>query len=118
MVALLSNMRSCVIGKAVRVLPGRGEKVQYSVYMGGDMAETVVCTNRPELPSILIVGDSFTNPVEALCVYSFHGIRSLDDRHYHQMDLTEYLAFHPVDAVVIIRDSLNYVGSEGNGSLR
>ena len=76
MVALLSNMRSCVTGKAVRVLPGRGEKVQYSVYMGGDMAETVVCTNRPELPSILIVGDSFTNPVEALCVYSFHEIRS------------------------------------------
>ncbi len=34
------------------------------------------------------------------------------------MDLTEYLALHPVDAVVIIRDSLNYVGSEGNGSLR
>lgn len=99
-------------------LPGRGEKVQYSVYMGGDMAETVVCTNRPELPSILIVGDSFTNPVEALCVYSFNEIRSLDYRHYHQMDLTEYLALHPVDAVVVIRDSLNYVGSEGNGSLR
>ncbi len=28
------------------------------------------------------------------------------------------VALHPVDAVVIIRDSLNYVGSEGNGSLR
>ena len=28
------------------------------------------------------------------------------------------VALHPVDAVVIIRDSLNYFGSEGNGSLR
>lgn len=28
------------------------------------------------------------------------------------------VALHPVDAVVIIRDSLNCVGSEGNGSLR
>lgn len=28
------------------------------------------------------------------------------------------VALYPVDAVVIIRDSLNYVGSEGNGSLR
>ncbi len=99
-------------------LPGEGEKVQYTVYMGGDKAETVIRTNRPELPSILIVGDSFTNPVEALCVYSFNEVRSLDYRHYQEMDLTAYLALHPVDAVVVIRDNLNYVGSEGNGGLQ
>ena len=28
------------------------------------------------------------------------------------------LALHPVDAVVVIRDNLNYVGSEGNGGLK
>ena len=99
-------------------LPEEGDKVQYTVFMGGDKAETVIQTNRPELPSILIVGDSFTNPVEALCVYSFNEIRSLDYRHYQEMDLTEYLALHPVDAVVVIRDNLNYVGSEGNGGLK
>lgn len=99
-------------------LPAEGEKIQYAVYMGGDMAETVIQTNRPELPSILIVGDSFTNPVEALCVYSFNEIRSLDYRHYEEMDLTAYLALHPVDAVVIIRDNLNYAESAGNGTLQ
>lgn len=98
-------------------LPAAGENAQYSVYMGGDLAETVIQTHRPELPSILIVGDSFTNPVEALCVYSFNEIRSLDFRHYTEMSLTEYLAAHPVDAVVVIRDNLNYVGTEGNGDL-
>lgn len=98
-------------------LPAEGEKVQYTVFMGGDKAETVIRTDRPELPSILIVGDSFTNPIEALCVYSFNEIRSLDFRHYEEMSLTEYLALHPVDAVVIIRDNLNYVEDTGNGAL-
>ena len=99
-------------------LPEEGDKVQYTVFMGGDKAETVIQTNRPELPSILIVGDSFTNPVEALCVYSFNEIRSLDFRHYQEMSLSEYLSLHPVDAVVIIRDNLSYVGNEGNGNLQ
>ena len=98
-------------------LPEEGENVSYTAYMGGDNAETVIQTNRPELPSILIVGDSFTNPVEALCVYSFNEIRSLDFRYYDEMCLTDYLALHPVDAVVVIRDSLCYVLFEGNGDL-
>ena len=99
-------------------LPDGGEKVQYTVYMGGDKGETVIQTNRPDLPSVLIVGDSFTNPVEALCVYSFNEVRSLDFRHYQEMSLTEYLALHPADAVVIVRDNLNFVGNEGNGDLK
>ena len=98
-------------------LPEEGEKVQYTVYMGGDKGETVIQTNRPELPSILIVGDSFTNPIEALCVYSFNEVRSLDFRHYHEMSLTEYLSLHHVDAVVVIRDNLNYTYHEANGAL-
>lgn len=99
-------------------LPEPGDKTAYTVFMGGDKAETVIQTHRPELPSILIVGDSFTNPVEALCVYSFNEVRSLDFRHYTEMTLTEYLAAHPVDAVVVIRDNLNYVGNENNGDLK
>ena len=98
-------------------LPEEGEKVQYTVFMGGDKGETVVKTNRPELPSVLIVGDSFTNPIEALCVYSFNEVRSLDFRHYHEMSLTEYLSLHHVDAVVVIRDNLNYTYHEANGAL-
>ena len=98
-------------------LPAPGEKVQYTVFMGGDKAETVIQTHRPELPSILIVGDSFTNPIEALCVYSFNEIRSLDYRYYDEMSVTEYLRLHPVDAVIVVRDNLNYVEAVGNGAL-
>ena len=89
----------------------------YSVFMGGDIAESVIRTNRPELPGILIVGDSFTNPVEAFCIYSFDEVRSLDFRYYTKQSLTDYLAQHPADAVVIIRDNLNYAESAGDGTL-
>lgn len=34
--------------------------------MGGDIGESVITTNRPKLPNILIYGDSFTNPLETL----------------------------------------------------
>ena len=99
-------------------LPKAGARIQYSAYMGGDLGETVIRTDRPELPNVLIVGDSFTNPVEALLVGSFNEIRSLDFRKYTEMTLTEYLQAHPADVVVVLRDSLNYVGDEGNGDLK
>ena len=99
-------------------LPKGEGRIQYTAYMGGDRGETVIETHRPELPSILIVGDSFTNPVEALCVYSFNEVRSLDFRHYEEMSLTEYLRAHPTDLVLVIRDSLNYLGDVGNGDLQ
>lgn len=99
-------------------LPKAGARIQYSAYMGGDLGETVIRTDRPELPNVLIVGDSFTNPVEALLVGSFNEIRSLDFRKYTEMTLTEYLQAYPADVVVVLRDSLNYVGDEGNGDLK
>lgn len=99
-------------------LPEDDEPVPYAAYMGGDMAETIVRTNRPELPNILIVGDSFTNPVEIFSVFSFNEMRSLDFRHYTEKTLTEYLRDYPADAVVVIRDSLNYRGTDGNGGLQ
>ena len=63
----------------------------YSLYMGGDVGETVIETGRPDLPSILIYGDSFTNPVECLAYYSFDEMRSIDLRHYKDMTLADYI---------------------------
>lgn len=92
--------------------------VRYEAYMGGDRGETVICTERPELPSILIVGDSYTNPVEAFCVCSFNEVRSLDFRYYSGKTLSQYLRDYPADVVVILRDSVNSTIPEGNGDLR
>ena len=86
--------------------------------MGGDIAETVIATNRPELPSILLFGDSFTNAVETFLYTSFDKTRSLDLRHYTGMALTEYVRLYRPEIVVCLRDDANYLTETGNGDVR
>ena len=76
----------------------------YGVYMGGDISETVIRTDRPDLPSVLVYGDSFTNAVEALLWYNFDTMYSLDLRHYGERDLESYIALYQPDIVICIRD--------------
>ena len=98
-------------------LPAEGSPIEYAAYMGGDFGETIIRTHRPELPNLLIVGDSFTNPVEALCAASFNEVRSLDFRYLEDRSLSEYLEGYHADLVVVMRDSLHYLDPEGNGNL-
>ena len=46
--------------------------VSYVNYMGGDMAETRILTDRPELYNVLIWGDSFTNALETVFYTGFN----------------------------------------------
>ena len=102
---------------AVYAMPATDtENVLYSLYMGGDVGETVIETNRPGLPSILIYGDSFTNPVECLAYYSFDEMRSIDLRHYKDMTLADYIQAYQPDIVVGIRDYEALLSTDFNGS--
>ena len=101
----------------VYAMPATGtEDVLYSLYMGGDVGETVIETGRPDLPSILIYGDSFTNPVECLAYYSFDEMRSIDLRHYKDMTLADYIQAYQPDIVVGIRDYEALLSTDFNGS--
>ncbi len=91
------------------------ENVLYGYYMGGDIAETIIQTNRGELPTGLIYGDSFTNAVEVLAYRSFDEMRSLDFRHYHEKSLDEYLQEYQPDFVICIRDYESMLSLDGNG---
>ena len=91
--------------------------VTYNVYMGGDIAETVLDTNRPELPDLLIFGDSFTNPLETLLYASFNVTRCVDLRYYTDMTLADYVARYQPDIVLCIRDNTAYFTADGNGEL-
>ncbi|MHC1695702.1 MAG: hypothetical protein AB9835_10635 [Eubacteriales bacterium] len=93
------------------------EGVLYSLYMGGDIAETVIDTGRDELPSVLIYGDSFTNPVECLAYYSFNEMRTLDLRHYDKMSLKDYVELYKPDVVICIRDYEAIAEWGGNGKV-
>ncbi len=91
--------------------------VTYSFYMGGDMPETVISTNRPKLPSVLIFGDSFTNAVETMAYWSFDEMRSVDLRYYEDMSISEYINIFRPDIVVCIRDYSALLSTDGNGTL-
>ena len=85
--------------------------------MGGDVAETIIDTGRPSLPSVLIYGDSFTNPVETLLYYSFDTMRSIDLRGYKTMSLTDYIETYKPDIVICIRDYESLLSLDGIGTV-
>lgn len=87
----------------VYVFPETGP-LTYNLYMGGDWARTVIDTNRDELPSILIYGDSFTNAMECVAYLSFDEMHSLDLRHYKDMTLEDYIREFQPEIVVCTRD--------------
>ena len=78
----------------------------YDYYMGGDIGETIIKTNRPGLPRVLVIGDSFTNPLEGILYTSCDEMRSLDYRHYDGENILDY-----------IRDDLTCITTEGNGTM-
>ena len=97
-------------------IPGEEEQFStYGVYMGGDISETIIKTNRPELPSILIYGDSFTNAVESMLWYNFDTMYSLDYRYYDEMDLHSYIEKYKPDIVICVRDYEAMLAPWGNG---
>ena len=85
------------------------QDIMYAAYMGGDMAETVLRTDRPELPSLLVIGESYTNALETLLWWSFDEMRSLDLRHYTEQSAEEYIRLHQPDIVVVVRDDATYI---------
>lgn len=106
------------VAATVYALPATDtEPLTYELYMGGDIAETVLRTDRPALPSVLIFGDSFTNPVESLAYYSFNELRSIDLRHYTAQSLSDYIATYKPDVVLCIRDYQSLLSREYNGNL-
>ena len=92
------------------------EDVLYGIYMGGDVAETILDTGRPELPSLLIYGDSFTNALETLLWYSFNETRSIDLRYYQEQSLADYIQEYRPDVVLCVRDYGVLLSSDGNGT--
>jgi len=104
---------------ALCAFPATDDKqVSYSLYMGGDVGETILQTERPELPKLLVWGDSFTNAMETILWASFDEMRSLDYRYYNSKDLTDYIADYQPDVVVCIRDDTAYLDTRGNGAVK
>ncbi len=94
-----------------------GDTLEYGFYMGGDVPETVISTDRPQLPSLLIYGDSFTNLLETLMYYSFDTTYSIDLRGYTDMTLLSYVEARRPQVVVCVRDYEQLLSLFGNGDI-
>lgn len=89
----------------------------YNLYMGGDFGETVLETGRPDLPDVLIFGDSFTNALETLLYASFDETRILDLRHYTDRSLKDYITEYQPDIVLCVQNDTFYYTTTGNGAV-
>ena len=74
--------------------------VEYGWFMNGDYGNTVIRTHRSELPSILIIGYSFTDALELMAVYDFNEMHSIDPRQFDG-DIVEYVKSSKCDYVVV-----------------
>lgn len=85
-----------------------GDYVFYTLYMGGDVGKTVISTDRPELPTVLMWGDSFTNALETLMYLSFDKAVYLDFRHNRTRDIYSYLDEYEPDVVIYVSNDTSY----------
>lgn len=81
---------------------GKGNTYE-EAYMEGDMAFTRIETNKKNKPSIMFVGSSYTNILEALSVPSYNKVISVDYRHNKtRNDINYYVDKYDIDYVIFI----------------
>jgi len=81
------------------------ENPSYGAFMDGDIGNTVIETYRDELPSILYIGCSYSNPLEMMSVYNFNRVESIDPRHWDG-SICQYVKESQPDYIVIVRDDI------------
>lgn len=93
------------------------EWVTYDCYNGGDRAECIIETDRAELPTLLMFGDSFTNPLETLLYTGFDKSIYVDLReiNYLTQGILAYVEQYHPDYVLCVRDNSQYLNLSGNG---
>lgn len=96
-------------------LPSPTDYATYNIFMGGDKAETCIDTDRAVLPTVLVVGDSYSNALESILWSSVGKMYSLDYRYYKGKNLLNYIEEKKPDYVIMIRDETVYVDQSGNG---
>lgn len=81
-----------------------GDGNTYAVaYMGKDYAETIIDTNNDDAPNILYVGTSYTNVLEALSVYKFNKMVSIDYRdNTTGKSIADYVKEYDIDYTIFI----------------
>lgn len=87
---------------------------RYRVYFSGDVGEGVITNpNSQNGEKVLILKDSYVNPMIQFVARNFSETRILDLRHYKQKSVYKYIKEHDIDSVLFVHniDSLHVTPS-------
>lgn len=92
----------------------------YAYYYGGDYGEIVFMTRREDKSNLLILADSYSNPINALIAAHFNNTHILDLRYYARdmekpLDLSAYIQEHQIDQVLLLGDITFFAGKQDGG---
>lgn len=92
----------------------------YAYYYGGDYGEIVLDTRQADKENLLIVGDSYTNPINGLIASHFGRTHILDLRYYERdmgapLDLNAYIQENSISRVLLLGDITFFAGVQDGG---
>jgi len=89
----------------------------YAYYYGGDYGEIVIDSGRATGRNLLLVADSYSNPINMLLASHFEKTFVIDLRYYQQdrgeeFDWQKYIDGHGVDTVLLLGDVALFAGAQ------
>ncbi len=93
----------------------------YAYYYGGDYGEIIFQTRQADKTNLLILADSYSNPVNALIATHFNNTHILDLRYYERdmgqpLDLKAYIEQNDIHQVLLLGDITFFAGKQDGGT--
>ena len=90
-------------------------KDKYRFFLGGNTPRAVIRTGNPDLPSLLIIRDSFTDSLVPFLLTHYSTIHLVDLRYYLE-PVSEYVKDNEIDSILILYSTENFL-TENNLAL-
>lgn len=92
----------------------------YAYYYGGDYGEIVIQTRKTDKQNLLILADSYSNPINGLIASHFNNTHILDLRYYERdlgapLDLNAYIVENEIDLMLLLGDITFFAGMQDGG---
>lgn len=93
----------------------------YAYYYGGDYGEILIDNGHEKKRNLLIMADSYSNPINMLIASHFDQTCVIDLRYYEQdmgmsFDLASYVQEHHIDTVLMLGDIALFAGAQEEGA--
>lgn len=93
----------------------------YAYYYGGDYGEIIIQSRKADKQNLLILADSYSNPINGLIASHFGNTHILDLRYYQRdmgtdLALDEYIREHDIDLMLLLGDITFFAGMQDGGA--